>query len=478
MSEALRVAGSDTREAMATPTVRAAAFAAGLAAAPGWAAAILAPAAWGEHLAMDERVAPWFAIALITSGVLAAAVAWRRGPETGAPTVPSGTAEPYRIPPGFGALLILILLCVVAGASNDETLVAMLLPLVPALSGWAAGQAARLSTGACVPAVLPAASGVVVAFALAGVAGGLHLARTGTGSGARSAAWWTIAYVAGAAVHLIRARRSLDVDRKRIWARAALAAKQSEPVRHPGRGEPMLVLERVDVSFGPNHVLRDASVTVGAGELVALVGGNGAGKSTLLRVAAGLIAPDAGRILLDGDDVSTLRPEERSAAGLAFVSGARPVFPDLTVIENLRVAAYRSHQTQRSFDRATEAVLALVPTLAHRPRAKAGVLSGGEQRLLAVAQTLYRIPVALLADELTLGLDLDARLAVLDLLRVLADRGVAVVAVDHDLPSLLPRADRAALITEGGVVLYPKPATLLEQRQDLLPATFLAGAGI
>lgn len=478
MSETMRVAGSDTREAMATQTVRAAAFAAGLASAPGWAAAIVAPAAWAAHLAMDERIAPWFSVAMIVSGIVSAAIAWRRGPETGASAAAPDAAQPYRIPPGFGALLILIFLSIVAIASGDAVLLAMLLPLVPTLSGWAAGQAARLSTGACVPAVLPAASGVVVAFALAGVFGGLHLARAGTGGGPRDAGWWTIAYIVGASINMIRARASLDLDRKRIWARAALASKQAEPVRHPGKGEPVLVMERVDVRFGPNHVLREASVTVGAGELVALVGGNGAGKSTLLRVAAGLITPDAGRILLDGDDVSTLRPEERSAAGLAFVSGARPVFPDLTVVENLRVASYRSHQTQKSFDTATEAVLALIPTLANRPRAKAGVLSGGEQRLLAVAQTLYRTPVALLADELTLGLDLDARLAVLDLLRVLADRGVAVVAVDHDLPSLLPRSDRAALITDGGVMLYPKAETLLEQRQDLLPATFLAGAGL
>ena len=478
MSPPMRVAGSDTREAMATPTVRAAAFGAAFASAPGWAAAIVAPPAWDAHLAMDERVAPWFAVALIISGVISATLAWRRGPETGAAALPGDAAQPYRIPPGFGALLMLMFLSVVAIASADEVLVAMLLPLIPALSGWAAGQAARLAAGACVPSVLPAASGIVVAFALAGVFGGLHLARAGTGGGARDAGWWAIAYAAGAAINMIRARTSLDLDRKRIRARAAMAAKQAEPVRHPGSGEPVLVMERMDLRFGANHVLREATMTVGAGELVALVGGNGAGKSTLLRVAAGLVTPGSGRILLDGDDVTTLRPEERSAAGLAFVSGARPVFPDLTVLENLRVAAYRSHQTQKSFEQATDAILALAPTLQGRRRAKAGVLSGGEQRLLAVAQTLYRTPVALLADELTLGLDLDARLAVLDLLRVLADRGVAVVAVDHDLPSLLPRGPRAALLTEGGVVLYPEAAALLEQRQDLLPATFLAGAGL
>lgn len=94
--------------------------------------------------------------------------------------------------------------------------------------------------------------------------------------------------------------------------------------------------------------------------------------------------------------------------------------------------------------------------------------------MLAVAQSLYRKPVALLADELTLGLSLDARIAVLDLLRMLADEGVAVVAVDHDLPSLLPRSDRAVLLSEGVVRSFDDPISLLDQRSELLPATFLA----
>jgi branched-chain amino acid transport system ATP-binding protein len=149
----------------------------------------------------------------------------------------------------------------------------------------------------------------------------------------------------------------------------------------------------------------------------------------------------------------------------------------LTVWENLRVAAFRSHLTPKSFSEATEEIFQLMPAIARRPKARAGVLSGGEQRLLAVAQTLYRRPVILLADELSLGLDGDARLAVLELLRLLADEGVAVVAVDHDLVSLLPRSDRAALLAEGIITTYEHPERLLSKRADLLPATFLAGAG-
>ena len=237
----------------------------------------------------------------------------------------------------------------------------------------------------------------------------------------------------------------------------------------------MLEVRSVTVRFGPNLVLDHASMSVEAGTLVALVGANGSGKSTVLRLVAGLLETETGEILLDGDDMTTLLPEERAAAGLSFVSGARPIFPELTVFENLRVASYRTHRTSPAFRQATDALLSLVPTLADRREALAGVLSGGEQRLLSVLQTLYRKPHVLLADELTLGLDVDSRHAVMDLLRVLAKEGVAVVCVDHDLPSLLPRADRALVIADGTITPHADPSEILRTRRELLPATFLAG---
>jgi ABC-type branched-subunit amino acid transport system ATPase component len=287
------------------------------------------------------------------------------------------------------------------------------------------------------------------------------------------------------AVNFVRAAASGPGDRRRIAARlgtpgenAAARPASAASASAKGGRPPALSLEGIRVSFGPSVILRSADLTVAPGELVALVGGNGAGKSTLLRVAAGLLTPESGRASVAGEDVSELLPEERAAAGLAFVSGARPVFPDLTVLENLRVAAFRTHMTHRSFEAATAAVLDLVPALERRRDSKAGVLSGGEQRLLAVAQSLYRRPKVLLADELSLGLAADARVAVMDLLRMLADGGVCVVVVDHDLPSLLSRADRAALLSSGSITDFTPAARVLEGRADLLPATFLAEAAL
>ncbi|MGH2830378.1 MAG: ATP-binding cassette domain-containing protein, partial [Actinomycetota bacterium] len=362
-------------------------------------------------------------------------------------------------------------------ATRDQVVTTVLLLFAPAAAGWIAGGCARTAVAACVADIRPAASGVVVAWSLVGLAVAGHVGLVTRGSGAPRAAGWALAYTIGTIVSLAGAARALPRDRRRI----ALRARWEGPATDAGERtatEDALRIESVTVAFGANTVLDGTSLRVAPGELMALVGGNGAGKSTLLKAAAGFVPVRSGRVLVAGDDVTTLQPEERAAAGLAFVSGARPVFPDLTVLDNLRVAAFRTHPTARSFATAAEAVLSLVPAVAARRRVPAGVLSGGEQRLLAVAQTLFRRPVVLFADELSLGLDFEARLAVLDLLRLLADQGVCVVVVDHDLPSLLPRAHRAALLDRGSIEVFDKPAELLTHRADLLPATFLAGATV
>jgi branched-chain amino acid transport system ATP-binding protein len=466
-----RVAGSDTREAQATATVRAAAAAAALIAGPGWAAAIGAPAAWRRYLTLPSGLAPWMAIGLVLAGLGAALIGWRMPVRDRARLKSGQLYIPAGLIPGF--LMALIGLIVVG--TRDAKLAATVMPGVPLIAGWVIGLSARLAVSSCAADITPAAGGIVSAGALIGLIFAGHLALVARGSGVIRASGWTVVYAAFAAVNLIRSHRWLPHDRRNITSQTTTAAADV-PATTPNQ-DSVFKLDSISKSFGPNDVLRSVSIQVAAGEMVALVGGNGAGKSTLLRIAAGLITADSGRVVVGTDDVTTLLPEERAAAGLAFVSGARPIFPDLTVVQNLRVAAFKSHLTAHSFNDATDAVLEIVPVLASRRKSRAGVLSGGEQRLLAVAQTLYRRPVLLLADELTLGLDAEARLAVLDLLRVLADQGVAVVTVDHDLVSLLPRSDRAALLAHGALQLEPKPTLLLSRRSDLLPATFLAGAG-
>ena len=465
-----RVAGADTREAAASPVVRAAAAATALIAGPGWAAALGAPAAWRRYFDLSSGLAPWVAVLLVLVGFGAAYAAWRM-PRRERQAV----AGQLRVPEGLGPAVILIVLSFVAVATGDPKLAAGVMPVVVALAGWFAGNAARRAVAGSALNNASAAAGLVIAGGLVGLVFAGHLALVAKGSGIIRATGWSVAYLTLAAVNLVRA---LLLARPAAGSRAgrtaaALAAPQP-PANDDGA---VFVLQDIVVWFGPNQVLRGVDLRVARGELIALVGGNGAGKSTLMRVAAGLVVPDTGRVLIGDDEVTTLLVEERAAAGLGFVSGARPVFPDLTVTENLRVAAFRSHLTARAFHEATAHILDVMPALARRAKAKAGVLSGGEQRLLAVAQTLYRRPLVLLADELSLGLDAQARVAVLDLLRVLADEGVAVVAVDHDLVSLLPKCNRAALLSGGTITIETKPERLLSRRSDLLPATFLAKAG-
>jgi branched-chain amino acid transport system ATP-binding protein len=239
-----------------------------------------------------------------------------------------------------------------------------------------------------------------------------------------------------------------------------------------------LWVDDLTVAYGSAPVLDGVSLEVRPGELLALVGGNGTGKSTLLRTIAGLLPASRGQIRLSGRDLTILRADHRAVAGVALVSGARPVFADLSVADNLRVGAYLTHRSRAAFAAATEHVLALVPALAGRLEVRAGLLSGGEQRQLALAQTLYRRPTILLADELTLGLDTSAQQATLALLRLFAEDGVGVVVVDHDLGSLLPCSDRAVVLADGHALTVTDPGLLdAERRTGALRAAFLAGAG-
>ncbi|HEX9776374.1 MAG TPA: ATP-binding cassette domain-containing protein [Actinomycetota bacterium] len=455
-----RVAGSDTREAFSTRTVRLAAFGTMLAVGPGIASIAAIAPAW-EALLDVRNTGLWLPPLMIVLALGVAIGTWWAGAaaaRTGASLPP--TLEPLLILSVFGAMI---------AARGDARLAALTMPVVVVASANAVARACLRAVRACVDGSWAAATGVVVAFALVGVVPAVHVLAVGAGSGLPRAAGWSAAYYALAGIQFVRAGRALPRDRVRISLRLRGTSDPGAAITTA------LACRSVTVRFGPNVVLNEATLTVDPGEFVALVGANGAGKSTILRLAAGFLTTETGQILVGSEDVTSLRPEERAAAGLSFVSGARPVFPDLTVMQNLRAAAYRTHRTAVSFAQATEALLPLVPTLANRRDHKAGVLSGGEQRLLAVTQTLYRRPKVLLADELTLGLDHDARLGVMDLLKVLAEQGVGVVAVDHDLPSLLPRADTVALLVDGTIEPYDDPLDILRRRPDLLPATFLAG---
>jgi branched-chain amino acid transport system ATP-binding protein len=217
-----------------------------------------------------------------------------------------------------------------------------------------------------------------------------------------------------------------------------------------------LRLDRVNCYFGGAHVLRDVSLEVASGEVLALLGRNGAGKTTTLRAIMGLVRVRSGTITLDAADLGRVPPDEIPRRGIAYVPQGRRLFPDLTVAENLRIGLL----VRGGGAETLEPVLDLFPVLRERLRQRAGTLSGGEQQMLATARALCARPRLLLMDEPSEGLMptlVDRLLGTVEALRA---RGVGILLVEQKVDAVLRVADRVALIEGGRVVHRATPAEL------------------
>jgi branched-chain amino acid transport system ATP-binding protein len=226
----------------------------------------------------------------------------------------------------------------------------------------------------------------------------------------------------------------------------------------------MLAVRGLTTRYGSITGLRDASIDVGPGELVAVVGPNGAGKSTLLNSVIGAIRPDAGRVELDGRDVTGTTPDRMLRLGVALVPERRRLFADLTVEENLLVAAVTVARADRR--ERIEAQADLFPVLRKRWRFPAGYLSGGEAQQLAIARALISEPRVLLMDEPTLGLAPAMIDVLFGLVARLHGEGRTLVVVEQNAKQLLDLADRAYLLRTGDVV-FAGPAAELAGHPDL-----------
>jgi branched-chain amino acid transport system ATP-binding protein len=211
----------------------------------------------------------------------------------------------------------------------------------------------------------------------------------------------------------------------------------------------LLSVEELDVRHGLLQAVRQVSFEVAEGETLALVGANGAGKTTLLRALAGAHRPAAGRIRFEGRDVTALPAHRRVKLGIALVPEGRRLFPDLTVEENLRVAA----AARRSGSWTVDAVLEVFPLLEPLRRKRAASLSGGEQQATAIGRALMTNPKLLLLDEVSLGLAPIVVEAVYRSLTQLIEGGTTVLLVEQDLARAMRVADRVACMLEGRVVL-------------------------
>ncbi len=243
-----------------------------------------------------------------------------------------------------------------------------------------------------------------------------------------------------------------------------------------GAGELFLSARNLDVAYGSLQVLFRVDLDVGQGEVVALLGTNGAGKSTLVRALSGLTPLRGGSVAFDGNDVTGAVPEHLARLGIAHAPGGRGVYPGLTVGENLRLAMWTFRSERHRVDEATERIFDLFPILRERAAQPAGLLSGGQQQMLALAQALAPEPRLLIIDELSLGL---APAVVEELLEVLAHLkagGLTTILVEQSVTVALHVAGRAVFL-EKGTVRFSGSSAELAERDDLLRSVFLEGGG-
>jgi branched-chain amino acid transport system ATP-binding protein len=236
-------------------------------------------------------------------------------------------------------------------------------------------------------------------------------------------------------------------------------------------GEQLLEVTELDCSYGPLQVLFGVSLEVPAGGQVALLGTNGAGKSTLLRAVAGLIAPSAGQIRFDGEDITALAPHERVALGITLVEGGRATFPSLTVADNLRMGAYPFLRQRARVEERLDTVLDLFPQLRPRLSEPAGVCSGGEQQMIAIGRALVAEPRLLMIDELSLGLAPIVMAEIVRAIERVVATGTTVLLVEQSLNVALGLAQWAYFM-EKGEVRFSGPTSALVERGDLARSVF------
>lgn len=236
-----------------------------------------------------------------------------------------------------------------------------------------------------------------------------------------------------------------------------------------GPSEPLLRVEGLTAGYGGAVTVDGLSLALAAGEAVALLGANGAGKSTLLKAMMGLLPRRAGRLWLDGEEITGLPPEARVRRGLGYVPEGRRVFPGMSVRDNLEVAS-RLGRAARADD--VERVFALFPDLAGKAAERAWRLSGGQQQMLAVGRALMGRPRLLLLDEPSLGLSPKLAGEVFGALRSIAAAGTAVLVAEQSAARALAATRRAVLMRLGRIV-HDGPADALPE--DALREAFLGG---
>jgi len=235
----------------------------------------------------------------------------------------------------------------------------------------------------------------------------------------------------------------------------------------------VLKVTDLEVRYGSVTAVKGISLEVGEGEVVAIIGPNGAGKTSTLRALTGLVPSAGGRVVFRGTDISRWKAHRIVTLGLGHAPEGRRLFPQMTVIENLRMGAYRRHGSA-GIGRTLDQVEALFPRLAERRAQLAGTLSGGEQQMLAIGRALMAEPRLLVLDEPSFGL---APMVVREIGRIVRsinrERGVSVLLVEQNARMALGIAGRAYVLETGCVALSGPSGTLVESPH--VKAAYLGG---
>jgi branched-chain amino acid transport system ATP-binding protein len=224
--------------------------------------------------------------------------------------------------------------------------------------------------------------------------------------------------------------------------------------------KPLLSVQNLNTFYGKINILRDVSLEVGEGELVALLGLNGAGKTTTMRSILGLTPPKSGTITFDGNDITSWPAYKTTRLGIGYVPEGRRMFKELTVLENLQLA-----ENGRSGDWSIPRVLEHLPKLDELRARKSGRLSGGEQEMLAIGRALVSNPRMMLVDEPSQGL---APLIVEEVYHILSElksRGTAILLVEQNALLALKVADRAYVLDSGKIIYSGDAKELLADQQ-------------
>jgi branched-chain amino acid transport system ATP-binding protein len=229
----------------------------------------------------------------------------------------------------------------------------------------------------------------------------------------------------------------------------------------------MLRVESVSAFYGAIQALRNVSLHVNPGEMVALLGANGAGKTTLIKVISGLLPLSKGRLFFSGRNIAGVPAERVLRLGVGQVPEGRQVFAPLSVLDNLILGAYVRFKGEgkKEVYKDLDSIFEMFPVLQERKKQRAGTLSGGEQQMVAIGRTMMSRPKLLLLDEPSLGLAPLVASGIFQTIRLLRDRGTTILLVEQNVKAALKVADRGYVLETGRIILEGETEDLLNNKE-------------